>query len=235
MNQRSLTRSQVREVDRIATREYGIPGIVLMENAGLLAALEIERELVGYPGSVAILCGGGNNGGDGYVIARQLSIRGHDVRLYATHADSRLSGDAATNRAAARALGLIPRSIAGAGEIASAAHEWRAASILVDALLGTGFRGQVRSPLDLVLEAAGRLRHPHGPHGPHGPHVVAIDLPSGLDCDTGVPAAGTLRADVTLTFVARKLGFDGQGAADWTGEVRVLPIGAPGFPPPTAG
>lgn len=229
MNERSLTRSQVREVDRIATLEYGIAGIVLMENAGLLAALEIERELVDRPGTVAILCGGGNNGGDGYVIARQLCIRGHDVRLYATHAASRLTADASTNRAAARALGLVPASIAGAEQIARAADGWRRASILVDALLGTGFRGEVRPPLDLVLETAGRLR------GPHGPRVVAIDLPSGLDCDTGVPAAATLRADLTLTLVARKVGFDVPGAAQWTGAVRVLPIGAPGWREATAG
>ncbi len=220
MNQRSLTRKQVREVDRVAIEEYGIPGIVLMENAGLLAALEIEHELAAGPGSVAILCGGGNNGGDGYVIARQLLIRGHIVRLYSTHAEEQLSGAALTNCAAARALGLVPRAITGAAAIGSAAKEWGTASILVDALLGTGFQGEVRAPLDLVIETASGLR------GPHGPRVVAIDLPSGLDCDTGIPATATLRADLTLTFVARKVGFDVPGAAHWTGEVRVLPIGS---------
>jgi len=219
VNQRSLTRAQVREVDRVAIEEYGIPGIVLMENAGLLATLEIERELSAEPGPVAILCGGGNNGGDGYVIARQLLIRGYEVRLYSTHDESALSGDAATNRAAAVALGLVVRPITSASEIELAGESWGKSSILVDALLGTGFRGEVRPPLDLVIETADGLS---------GPRVVAIDLPSGLDCDTGTAAAATLRADVTLTFVARKDGFDAAGATEWTGEVRVLPIGAPG-------
>ena len=82
MKEHPLTRAQVREVDRVAIEEYGIPGIVLMENAGLLATLEIESELEATPGPVTILCGGGNNGGDGFVVARKIHSNGGAVNVY---------------------------------------------------------------------------------------------------------------------------------------------------------
>jgi NAD(P)H-hydrate epimerase len=96
--------------------------------------------------------------------------------------------------------------------------------VLVDALLGTGFAGQVRPPLDTIIEAINAVR----PSPPGGrPVVVAIDLPSGLDADTGRPADATVRADLTITMVARKVGFDAASAACYTGRVIVVDIGAP--------
>jgi NAD(P)H-hydrate epimerase len=213
-----LSRAEARAVDRIALEEFGIPGLVLMENAGLLAALALLPRAIG---PVAILCGGGNNGGDGYVVARQLSVRGRDVRVFATHAAERLSGDAAVNRAIAERMRLPIIPIEDERQLAGARAAWRAATLFVDALLGTGFQGSVRPHLARVIEALAAER------GERGASVVALDLPSGLDADTGAPSNATVRADRTLTFVAPKRGFDAPGAAHWTGAVEVLPIGAP--------
>lgn len=217
----SLTREQVRAVDRIATERFAVPGLVLMENAGLLAALEIERELAGSPGPVAVVCGAGNNGGDGYVVARQLANRGVDVGLWATRPTAELSGDALANRRIVDAMGLSTVDLRRDGALASAGRAWSEAAVLVDALLGTGFQGAVRPALAAVVDALNEARRAGGPR------VVALDLPSGLDADTGRPSNATVRADRTLTFVAPKVGFEGEGAAEWTGAVTVLPIGAP--------
>jgi NAD(P)H-hydrate epimerase len=221
----SLSRDEVRAFDRRAIQELGLPGAVLMENAGRSAAEEVLALLArrgAQPGRVVLLCGAGNNGGDGYVIARHLAIRGVQVELWSSVGPDRLAGDAALNRRVVEALGLEPLSLEGPGAIERAASSWDGADVLVDALLGTGFRGQVRAPLDALIVAAGRARV--------GARL-AVDLPSGLDCDTGQPSNATLRADVTVTFVARKRGFDHPGAAAWTGRVVVAGIGVP-FPWP---
>ena len=217
---KSLTRAQVREVDRIAVERYGIGGLVLMENAGLLATLEILPLLEERPGPVVVLCGGGNNGGDGYVIARQLALRGRDVRLISTREPGDLGGDCALQRSIVDAMGLAVTTVTSAREVEAAGEEWGGAALAVDALLGTGFQGEVRAPLSDLVAA---LERAHS----QGLPVVSIDLPSGLDCDEGTPSNATVRADLTLTFVARKRGFDQPASRAYTGEVRVLPIGAP--------
>ncbi|MEK6644840.1 MAG: NAD(P)H-hydrate epimerase [Planctomycetota bacterium] len=205
----TLTRAQVREVDRRAIEEYGIPGIVLMENAGRGAA-EIIQGRVPKGGSVAIVCGRGNNGGDGFVIARHLVNDGVTVHLLLTCESAQLSGDAATNYGIAERMRIpVLRS------------DWvdtlQSADVVVDALLGTGFCGNVRPPLDAVIAAINAARG----------RIIAIDVPSGLDCDTGKPCNATVRAAETITFVARKTGFDAPGATAFTGAVHVFGIGAP--------
>lgn len=227
-----LTRAQVREVDRRAIREMGIPGIVLMENAGRNAAGIIRRRFdkrrtsharsgtapAGDAGFVAIVCGRGNNGGDGFVIARHLANAGIPVELFLGCDPGALAGDAATNFEIVRRMGLPRRGFDTAERIAAAADRLGRAAIIVDALLGTGFHGQVRPPLNAAIEAINSAARAW---------TVAIDLPSGLDCDTGRPSNATVRADETISFVARKAGFAAAGAATYTGEVHVADIGAP--------
>jgi NAD(P)H-hydrate epimerase len=221
----SLTRDEVRAFDRRAIEGLGLPGAVLMENAGRSVAEEALRLLAARgaaPGRVVVLCGAGNNGGDGYVIARHLHNAGVEVRLCSSVPAARLAGDAALNRRVAEALGLAAAPIGDPHALAREAPRWDGADVLVDALLGTGFRGEVRPPLDAVIAAANAAAV--------GARL-AVDLPSGLDCDSGEPAGTTFRADVTVTFVARKRGFDRPSAADWTGRVVVAGIGVP-FPGP---
>jgi NAD(P)H-hydrate epimerase len=213
-----LTRAEVRDVDRRAIEEFGLPGIVLMENAGRnAAALLHERAPLAR---VAIACGKGNNAGDGFVIARHLVNLGHEVRLLLACDPAEYRGDAATNWRVVEKAGIPAARLASATQEqwgqALAGADW-----IVDALLGTGATGAPRGTIATAIEAVNAVaaRDRAG--------VFAVDLPSGLDCDTGLAPGPCIRANLTGTFVARKVGFDTTAAAALLGEVRVLDIGAP--------
>ncbi|MGB9626774.1 MAG: NAD(P)H-hydrate epimerase, partial [Phycisphaerae bacterium] len=135
---KALTRDQIRRIDRLAIEEYGVPGIVLMENAGRNAARVIRREVLSTPtgGSVAVVCGSGNNGGDGFVVARHLANCSIDVALYLASDPARLSGDAAVNYGIVRRMGLPIMDVRAPGSLAAAMLKWRACDVIVDALLG---------------------------------------------------------------------------------------------------
>jgi len=211
-----LTRDQVRDVDRRASAEFGVPGVVLMENAGRGAA-ELLRSL-GVRGPIVICCGKGNNGGDGFVIARHLDNRGLPVRVLLFAKPEELTGDAAVNFAIVHKSG-IPIDVRGGQPVDAEAlrRELSAAEWIVDALFGTGLTGAVRPPFDTVIAAINAS----------GAKVLAVDIPSGLDCDTGQPLGATVRAQHTVTFVAQKKGFAMPEAREWVGEVHVVDIGAP--------
>ncbi|MEE9212091.1 MAG: NAD(P)H-hydrate epimerase [Phycisphaeraceae bacterium] len=221
----TLTRQQIREVDRLAIEQLGIPGVVLMENAGrhvaetVLELMETELHLVPSDARAAVFCGGGNNGGDGYVIARHLANAAVDVTAYAAKDPAALNGDAALNHAIAARMGLVeplfnPEHPVVVGSTRLQPH------VVVDALLGTGFQGQVRDDLAAVIDQCNALRAT-------GAAVVAVDLPSGLDCDSGEPANAVVEADVTVTFVAAKKGFANAAAGPYVGRIIVADIGAP--------
>jgi len=215
MRPRTITREQSRELDRRALAQFGLSGVVLMENAGRGVADVLER--LGVAGPVVVACGKGNNAGDGFVLARHLDLRGHAVRLLVWAEPEELAGDAGTNFQIVRRSG-IPMELFGVGHDAERLESHLAdAAWIVDALLGTGARGEPRPPLDAVID---RLNAAAAPR-------LAIDLPSGLDCDTGQPARHTIRAAHTCTFVAPKPGFFAPGAEVYTGRVHVLDIGAP--------
>ena len=212
----ALTRAQVREVDRIAIEEIGIPGIVLMENAARGLA-DAARELVEPAAArVAIVCGGGNNGGDGYALARHLHNAGAEVRCYAVKPVAELRGDAAVNAGIAERMGLPVETVAERGAIEAAAPGWRDSDLVVDALLGTGFAGTVRDPVAAAIERINAA-----------PAVLAVDIPSGLDADAGEPSNATVRATATVTFVAEKVGFRAAAARPYLGALHVAGIGAP--------
>ncbi len=218
----ALDRSQSRRLDRLAIEEYGLLGLVLMENAGRGVADKIVE--LGVDGPVAICCGKGNNAGDGFVIARHLALRGHDASVLLWGDPAELSGDAAANFQIIQRTGLSIESFPAspATELSQSdarriRHCFDGAEWIVDALLGTGARGDPRPPLDrlidLINQAACRR--------------LAVDLPSGLDCDTGVTSDHTVRAEHTCTFVAPKTGFLSPAASEYLGQVHVLDIGAP--------
>ncbi|WP_425396798.1 NAD(P)H-hydrate epimerase [Aeoliella sp.] len=216
---RALNRQQSREVDRIAIEEYGMSGLVLMENAGRGCVDLLERR--GVRGPVAIVCGKGNNGGDGFVIARHLWIRGYEPRVLLVPPAEELTGDAAANfailrKAHAQIVYLSeeggPASLPEALDFAADGCNW-----LVDCLLGTGATGAPRPPYDAIIEWMNA----------ENAKRLAIDVPSGLDCDTGQASPTTVRADVTATFVTTKIGYKQPAARDFVGEVEVVDIGIP--------
>jgi NAD(P)H-hydrate epimerase len=219
----TLTRAEVRELDRLAIGEYGLPGIVLMENAGAGAARLLHA--LGIDGPVAIACGRGNNGGDGFVIARHLELLGHDVRLLLAAPLAAYAGDAAVNAEVAKRSGLDIRDLA-AGSAGSWQEALNGAAWIVDALLGTGATGAPRGAVATAIGAINDLRGQVPGEG-RAARVLAADIPSGMDCDTGERPGACVRADATATFVAAKPGFAAPGAREFTGAVHVLGIGAP--------
>ncbi len=214
-----LTREQIRRVDGIAIEELGIPGVILMENAGRNAAEQIRYRIrIRQAGRVVIFCGSGNNGGDGFVIARQLANHGIDPCVYLVGDPEHLSPDCAVNYHIVRKMGVEVGLIDTPKAARQAAAELRDGDIVVDALLGTGFRGQVRPPTSALIQAINQAAKSM---------TVAIDIPSGLDCDTGKPANATIKADLTITFGANKVGLVKPDARRYVGEIAVADIGAP--------
>jgi NAD(P)H-hydrate epimerase len=219
---RHLTRNQCREIDRRATEAYGMSGLVLMENAGRGCVDVLER--LGINGPVVILCGKGNNAGDGFVIARHLDIRGYDCGVILLCPPNELSGDAATNFAVLCKTGVHIKELFNRPDRFSADGEWLVDTIaganwLIDSLLGTGAHGEPRPPFDAAIDWINSR--------PLHTRALAVDVPSGLDCDTGQPAAHTIRADHTCTFAAMKIGFTLQAAKPFVGTVHVCDIGVP--------
>ncbi|MFN0009747.1 MAG: NAD(P)H-hydrate epimerase [Planctomycetota bacterium] len=221
-----LTRAELSLLDRLASEEYGLPIAVLMENAGRGAAEEIlagmrERDdKGGVVGRVVVLAGSGNNGGDACVVARHLSNAGVVVEVFFA-GEPHAFADADLD-AAARMRRVVERmGIAVEGGLARLEASLGQASVVVDGLLGTGFRGEVRPEIARWIDAVNHSARERGTT------VVALDLPSGLDADSGRPSSSTIVADVTVTFAARKIGFDAPEAAPYVGQVVVAPIGVP--------
>lgn len=211
MSKTSMTRAEVRAFDEAAI-QAGIPGMILMENAARGAA-ELLTTL-GIAGPVLILVGKGNNGGDGLVMARHLAYFGKEVAVELFAAPDQLTGDARTAYESLLATD-VPIHPQHPFDRPGLTDRVRTSEWLVDGLLGTGTQGAARAPIDEVIRIVNGSRR----------RVFAIDLPSGLDADTGLPTDPTIRADVTATFVARKVGFDHPESRPFTGPVHVLPIG----------
>ena len=213
-----MTRDEVRAFDAWAINTIGIPGVVLMENAGRSCAELIEDKLKDVAGQkVCIFCGTGNNGGDGYVIARHLINRGIKVTVAICGDRSKIKGDAKINLDILEQMGrpvelLDPSGRDIAGEVERLGN---GAGVIVDSLLGTGLRGQLSDEYRRLIDSINACNSP----------VLAVDIPSGLDCDAGEPLGGAIRAAWTVTFVAVKKGFLSAIAAQYTGEIFVASIG----------
>jgi NAD(P)H-hydrate epimerase len=205
-----LSRSEVREIDRRSIEEFHIPGIVLMENAAR-AVSETAMRFVGPGKKVMILCGGGNNGGDGLAVARHLQNRGVQVTVGLTLPAEKYRGDALINWNIVRAMKLH------VAQITPEAIAESRADLVIDAIFGTGLDQAPRPPFGEIVAAVKRT----------GVCVLAVDLPSGMDCDTGEALGECIAATVTVTFVAEKMGFVNPFAKSLLGEVVVGDIGCP--------
>lgn len=190
-----------------------------MENAGAGAArVAMERWNLVHSGAICV-CGPGMNGGDGLVVARHLAVAGVPVRVLLAGADpgAPRPRDVDVNLAACRALGIGVDVVGYGRRPAEFGERLRSAGLVVDALFGIGLSRPLEgAPADLVVAIGSAARA-----------VLALDVPSGFDCDSGRPLGTCIRADATATFGATKVGFLAPGARAWTGDVVVVPIGAP--------
>ncbi len=213
------TSVEMRELDRIAIEEKGIPGLLLMENAGRGVVSAMEKffpNLNRY--SVIVIAGKGNNGGDGFVVARHLYNRGVDVEIVLISDPSSIKGDAQENLKILRNMGIPIHSITAEEDLKILNEKLKRANlIIVDAIFGTG----LSTPVEGIPSEAIKLINASGAK------VVSIDLPSGVDASTGRILGSAVKADLTVTFALPKVGHLLFPGADYTGRLEVVDISIP--------
>jgi len=218
--QRILTAARMHEADRVTVEQRGVPGLVLMENSGARVYELLERCFAPLREQhIVVLCGKGNNGGDGFVVARQVATRIGTRRLKVVlfSDPDRLKGAAAANYRALRGVDVEPETAPDAAAWREILARLTPATVVVDALLGTGLRGPAEG---LFAEVIGDVSESF----PHA-KVVAVDMPSGMPSDTGEPFEPTMRADYTVTFTAPKMSQVFPPNCERLGELTVASIG----------
>ncbi len=204
----------IRQIDAAAVQELGMAGLLLMENAARGACEVLEA--VNPQGRIMIVSGPGNNGGDGLAMARLLAANGIDSEVHLVRAGRSLTDDAQANLEFLHRSGLVVHE-ADSMSLQAIMRALTPDDWIVDALLGTGIRGTLRSPFHEIVEAINAS----------SARVMSIDVPSGLDADTGEPCGVAVRAEITVTFVATKAGFRFPPALQYLGRVEVRQIGVP--------
>ncbi len=212
-----VTSSESRQLDQLA-EQAGLPSLVLMENAALRIAEVLQQHFeLDPPKRIVIVCGKGNNGGDGMALARHLSNIGFQVQVFLLADPSELKGDAATNYEVAANFGIPIQPIVSSEELPQIVEPLRNADLVVDALLGTGITGEVRGLYAEVIPLITR----------HSPRILSVDIPSGINSDTGEVCGVAVRADATITLGAIKLGLILFPGADYAGDLFVGSLGIP--------
>ncbi len=213
-----VTADEMREMDRQTIESFGLPGRVLMENAGRGAARVLMKKFPDLSSiRVAIASGRGNNGGDGFVIARYLAHAGIPVTVYLLSESSRLSGDTADNFNLLAALNIPVREVTNESDFNQVKTEMAHHQLWVDAILGTGLNSEVKGFFKSVINYINKLNRT----------VLSVDIPSGLHTDSAKPCGTCIRADVTVTFAFPKIGHIQLPGADYTGELHIIDIGIP--------
>lgn len=222
LQQSSLSIAQVREVDRVAIEEYGMNSLVLMENAASGCVSWLRHKFsssspASSAPSATILCGRGNNGGDGLVIARHLTFWGWHCQVIQLGPLEQLSADARHNYLLLTERHGLTVPISQAGLTVPQRQQLQQSTVVIDAMLGTGAGGAPRPPLDDWITAANGS----------SAFRVAIDLPTGIDADSGAQPGLAFRPHATLTFVALKKSMSAAASRPLFGDIHVLPIGIP--------
>lgn len=215
-----ITSLQMLEIDRLAKEEYGIPGIVLMENAGRSVSCEALRMVKGGgygTRNIICVCGKGNNGGDGFVCARYLLNRGLPVKIFMTADADLLTPDARLMFEILGKMGASIYSLKPAGHFAILRKSLQKASIVIDAIFGIGLSGEVRDFEKSVIHLINRHRRP----------VLAVDVPSGLDATSGEISGACIQAERTVTFALWKTGFLKAEARRYAGRIIIGDISIP--------
>ncbi len=216
MKLRYVTPDEMRRIDAFAIDTVGIPGVVLMENAGRAVFEQAYKGLAGNGKPAVILCGRGNNGGDGFVVARHLINNGIEVGVYVVGAISKIKGDAGVNLRILRRMGVSIERVTGKS-LPELRRRLKSAGLIVDALLGTGLSGEVTDLFRDVIALINGSGHP----------VLAVDIPSGLDGVTGKPLGIAVVANATVTFQLPKKAFENPLARNFTGRLTIADIGIP--------
>lgn len=212
------TPSQMNEIDRRTINEIGIPGVVLMENAAGRVSEEAVKMLGSAAGKkVIVIAGKGNNGGDAFAVARQLGVMGCNVKVYVTARKEDISGDAGINLGILRKIGLEPVELTENSRMEELKNVLPSADLIIDGILGTGLKGEVRDDVNAVINIVNAAQKP----------VISIDIPSGISGETGQVLGCCIKAVKTVTFALPKLGTLVHPGCEYTGELIVADIGIP--------
>jgi ADP-dependent NAD(P)H-hydrate dehydratase / NAD(P)H-hydrate epimerase len=212
-----VTAAEMRELDRLAIEEVGIPSLVLMENAGRSTYQVLRREFPQLRGPIVVLAGRGNNGGDGFVVARYLAHEGLPVNVLLMASRDQVRGDALVNLAILEQIGVEVEEVLGEDQLSGVTHRLSRAELVVDALLGTGLNSPVRGLLAQVIDRVNQARPP----------VLAVDIPSGLSADTGEILGAAVEAQVTVTYGLPKIGQILPPGRDLVGRLWLVDISIP--------
>ena len=213
-----VTGQQMGEIDRYTIEELGMPGVVLMEQAGRRVTEVVQEELGGQgEPEVAVLAGRGNNGGDGFVVARLLAQQGVEVKTFLLGEKDEITGDARVNLEILDKLDICVQELTSQEEVQAVEAELKQADLAVDALLGTGIKGELRGLYPDLIKLINQ--------GPT--KVVAVDIPSGVEADTGQVRTDAVKAETTVTFALPKRGNVLYPGVEYTGELKVVDIGIP--------
>lgn len=211
-----LSREQARDIDRLAVSEYGMPSILLMENAGRSAADFLLLQCKDLK-KVVICCGKGNNAGDGFVVARHLDSHNVLVHILLFAKPDELKDDAKINYDILKKSSIAITAVDESNFDKALSEAFNKADWLIDAIFGTGLLGDVHAPFDKIIMAMNKSQI----------KILSLDIPSGLDCDTGEPLKVAVKATITATFVGHKKGFLNPEAKQYLGDVYVASIGLP--------
>ncbi len=209
----SISVCGMKELDRKTIEDFGVPSLCLMENAGRIAAevvLSSLRERMKPENNtteVSVFCGTGNNGGDGFVAARYLKRQGLRVEIYIVGEESGIKGDAGINFKAAKNVGIEIKEARDSSELRS--------DMMLDAIFGVGLKGEMKGRAKTVINMINENTAP----------VISVDVPSGLDADTGEVACVAVKAEKTVTMHCAKKGFFLGKGPEYTGEIVVADIG----------
>ena len=215
-----LTAQEMQNLDRTAINELGIPGVVLMENAGLQVIKDI-KEMIGEPRGkvITIFAGKGNNGGDGFVVARHLLNAGAEVKVLMFADIKDITGDAKVNLNILQSMECNPYPVINPNSLNIVKLSMVYTDLVVDAIFGTGFRGVVPEHVGKIIEIINSSGKP----------VIAVDIPSGLEANTGQTHGPCIRASRTVTFAQAKIGLVIQEGPDYTGKLTTADISIPSY------
>ncbi|MCX7841742.1 MAG: NAD(P)H-hydrate dehydratase [Clostridia bacterium] len=213
-----VTPEQMKEIDRRAIEDIGIPGVILMENAALWVVEEINKMLGGLKGKrILIAAGKGNNGGDGFAAARHLHNSGADVKVFLLAEKQTIKGDAAINLAVLFNMGIEVIEVLADAQLRQLKKQCISADLIVDTIFGTGFKGEVKGTIKKAIEIINAS----------GKAVLSVDMPSGADGYNGKVCGSCIKADMTVSFVLPKLGQVVHPACEYAGKLKVADIGIP--------
>ncbi|HCJ65887.1 MAG TPA: NAD(P)H-hydrate epimerase [Elusimicrobia bacterium] len=220
-----LTVKEINEIDRLASKKYGIPSIILMENAGRAVAEEtiktLKRQIPRYrrdtkTQKIAIFCGSGKNGGDGFVSARYLFNHGYMIEVYLLKNPTKISGDSLTNFTILKKIGIKTKLVS-VNIFSNLSHELKSVDCIIDALFGTGLKGKIEGLPAQLIKLINQTKK----------SIISIDIPSGLDADTGFSFGECIKATVTVTMGYPKKGFPNPQAKKFLAKLIIADIGYP--------